>query len=1025
MQATCSVEDLVSRAAADGLQALALTDFDALYGAVAFTKACAKAGIRPVLGMTVSIVQLGESPSPPITSCQLVLLAMNPIGYRSLCRLSSIILGDPQREASYGQLFTWDELEAHREGIICIEGGRSGWLDFYLRARDQAMAGRYLANLSGVYGDCYYMSLEIHKPDDQVIAREILALGQRFGIPALALQPIYCLEPKDRQKLRLLAAIRHNCTLDQLPPVSLPARGDQDIDLHWLDPEEVAKRFSSFPSVLERVGEVVRMCEPALPDGRPIWPVLDLPDGQSPDEALGSLARDGLVEKYGSEVAADAGSRLQHELDAIAQRGYAPLFIVVADIARFARSESIPVNTRGSVANSLVAYCIGITNVDPLDHDLLFERFLNPARADLPDIDLDFCSRRRDRVLDYVRQKYGEERVALVATVSTMRSKSAVRETAKAYDINEDEIKKLTARLPRSWHPDPRRREKRTVEDLLEELEDERIREVVRAGYELVGQPRHLSVHPGGIVITPGPLTDLVPVQWAPKGFLITQYDHHDVEVIGLPKIDLLGIRALTVMADTVDLVRLNQNPDFILDEISHDDQKTGEMLSRGETIGVFQCESQGAQRTLRQLQARTVRDLAVSNAFFKPGPATGGMAQAFVRRYRGEEAVSFLHPTLEPILGSTKGVLIFQEQILRVATEIAGLSWEEANHIRRGMSKFRAKEMDAMRSRFVAGCQRPPPDGPDFSSQQAAKLWDQVAAFAGYGFNKGHATAYANVSYRSAYLKARWPAEFLCARLANRGGYHHPAIYIAEAVRLGIQVRPPHINHSQNKFTFSYAEEDADVLTPVLWMGLGQVRDLRSKSVLEIISQRAKAPFTSTRDLMRRVRLQDKEATHLVQCGALDGLADSRAASLEEAENIASAGSAYQQTFMFEAAAISPETPAQRMEWERHILGLPVSVHPLSVVAVDIEQVTPLRQLPAIPNRVVSVAGTRLPGRTGGSGFFLSDGATFVNAKMDKSTSAERQKPPIWQPLLLSGRWRIDEWGGGWFQIEDLQELD
>jgi DNA polymerase-3 subunit alpha len=1025
LQATCPVEDLVSRAAAQGLEAIALTDFNALYGAVKFTKECAKAGIHPILGMTVFLSPpFGEAPTPRSKSGQLVLLAMGTVGYRSLCILSSLILGDPQREASYGKLLTWEELEAHSEGIICVEGGRGGWLEGYLHAGDHAMADRYIASLKSVYVDCYYLSLEIHKPEDQAVAKEIVALGQRFGVPALSIQPIYSLAPEDRNILQLLAAIRHNCAIDQLPSAVLPAGGDPGVELHWLDPGELVDRFSLFPQAVAHVGEVVRRCEPALPDGRPIWPDLNLPDGKSPDDVLKSQALDGLFEKYGSEAAADVRERLQLELDSIIQRGYTPLFLVVADIARFARGTEIPINTRGSVANSLVAYCIGITDIDPIAHDLLFERFLNPARADLPDIDLDFCSRRRDLVLDYVRSKYGEERVALVATVSTMRPKSAIRETSKVYGFSETEIKQLTARLPRGWHPDPRRREKRTVEDLLEELEDERTREVVRAGYRIVGQPHHLSVHPGGVVVTPGPLTDVVPVQWAPKGFLITQFDHDDVEAIGLPKIDLLGIRALTVLADATDLVRLYHDPDFRLTDIPQDDQKTGEVLSRGETIGVFQCESQGAQRTLRQLRARTVKDLAVSNAFFKPGPATGGMAQAFVRRYRGEEKVTFLHPALEPILGSTKGVLIFQEQILRVAREIAGLNWEEANHLRRGMSKFRAKEMDAMQAKFVAGCQRSPPNGPGFNSQQAGKLWEQVAAFAGYGFNKGHATSYANVSYRSAYLKAHWPAEFFCARLADRGGYHHPAIYMAEAVKLGIEVRPPHINHSANKFALSYTENDQGISTPVLWMGLGQVRDLRRKSVLDIVSERTKAPYTSTRDLMGRVRLQAKEVTHLIQCGALDGLANSRTVSLVDAENVAAAGSAYQQAFTFVEGKIPSEAPAQRMEWERRILGLPVSVNPLSVVTDDLEHVTSLRKLPEIPNRVVAVAGNRLPGWTGGSGFFLSDGTTFINVIMDKAILARRPKPPIWQPLLLRGRWRIDEWGGGWFQVEDIEEL-
>ena len=681
----------------------------------------------------------------------------------------------------------------------------------------------------------------------------------------------------------------------------------------------MTERFARFPEALTTIGHIVARCGDALPDGRPIWPALKLPPTQTPDAALAALAAEGLAARYGDAPDLTIRQRLQAELDAIAQHGYAPLFLLVADIVHFARSQDIPVSTRGSVANSLVAYCVGITTVDPIAHNLLFERFLSPARSDPPDIDLDFCSRRRDEVLDYVRRAYGEERVALVATVSTLRPKSAVRETGKAFGLSDQDINRLVHLLPRDWHPDPRRRSRKTVADVLAEVDDPRLQEVIREAYALVGQPHHLSIHPGGIVVSPGPLTDVAPVQWAPKGFLITQYEHVDVEAIGLPKIDLLGIRALTVLADASDLARRFHDPDFRLADIPLDDPRTGDMLTVGDTIGVFQCESTGAQRTLRQLRARTIADLAVANAFFKPGPATGGMARTFIKRYRGEEAVRYLHPALEPILGHTKGVLIFQEQILRVATEIAGLSWEQADHLRRGMSKFQAAEMEAMRAAFIAGCQRPAP-GPGFTPQQAATLWEQVAAFAGYGFNQGHATAYADVSYRSAYLKAHYPAEFLCARLADWGGFHHPAIYIAEAMRLGIAVRPPHVNHSAGHFTLSWG----DGARPTLWMGLGQVRDVRQSAIESLIAERDRHPFRDLRDVLSRASLQPKEVLHLIQCGALDGLGSSRAALLVEAEAIRRSGNAWQLTFDFAAPDVPPETPAQRLAWEHHLLGQP-----------------------------------------------------------------------------------------------------
>ena len=1009
--ATPSPTALVARAKADGMSHLALTDTNALYGAVAFDKACQASDIQPILGLTLSVaspagdVNLVDTALPG----QLVLLATGPAGYRSLCRLSSLLQGAPDRQARLARGLGWDELKEYNQGLICLSGGREGWIQRFIRGGHLQAAKRYAAKLGGIFGENAYLSLEIHDPQDTGLAQEVVDLGRRFGLPAVAVQPIFYLELEEEANLRLLQAIDRNSRLEQISG-NFGDRG-------WRSPQEVADRFSDFPETLDQAGQIAARCQPALPGGRPIWPVLKMPPGQTADEALATSAAKGLERLFG-QPPDDVNLRLQTELAAISRSGYASLFLIVADIVRYARQIEVPVSTRGSVANSLVAYCTGITTVDPIANDLLFERFLNPARANPPDIDLDFCSRRRDEVLAYVRQTYGPEQVALVATVSTLRPKSALRETAKAYGLHEKEIGQLAKRLPRGWHPDPRRRSKRTIQDLAGELTDPRQRRVVLAAGQIVGQPHHLSIHPGGLVITPGPLTDFVPVQWAPKGFLTTQFGHQDIEAIGLPKLDLLGIRALTVLADTADLVRQHHQPDFHLDQIPMEDELTGDCLEQGDTIGVFQCESAGARRTLRQLKARKVFDLAVANAFFKPGPATGGMAQRFIRRYRGEETTSYLHPALEPILASTKGVLLFQEQILRVATEIAGLSWAQADHLRRGMSKFQAGEMAAMQAQFIDGCLRPAPEGPGFSAEQAQTLWEQVLAFAGFGFNRGHATAYADVSYRSAYLKTHWPAAFFCARLADWGGFHHPAIYIAEAVRLGIPVNPPHINHSDKAFTLSYEASNGGSISPTLWMGLGQVRDLRRSSVLAIIADREERPFEDFLDLARRVPLQMKELQHLIQCGALDGLGPSRAALLADAGSFNRAGSGSQISFSFIQKETDQESPAQRLAWERHILGQPVSVHPLDLIENPPSQLTPLVELAGNPGRPLTVAGVRLPGWTGGPGFYLGDGHTFIMVRDDDKL----EKPAPWLPLRIQGRWLDDEWGVTWFQASKIE---
>lgn len=1059
---TASVERLIGQAAADGLASLALTDSNALYGAVRFAAGCQEAGIQPLVGMALTVQPPADGVSlPPVEP--LLLLARNPAGYRSLCRLASAVQNRPDREEQMRRGLGWDDLRANREGLLAIAGGRGSWLESCLRRGDEQAAARFASRLAGLYDDAAYLALEIHRAGDRATAEQVAALGNRFGLAAVAVQPVYTLDESERELLRLLAAMAANCRLEDVSADALPGGDDGGVATHWLSPGQMAHRFAGFPQALAETEAIAARCQSCLPDGRPIWPVIGgtqidadqrRSKEESHDEALEAMARAGLERIYSPDPDPAIPARLDKELNAIARHGFAPLFLLVADLVAFARARQIPVSTRGSVANCLVAYCVGITNVDPVAHKLLFERFLNPARTELPDIDLDFCSRRRDEVLAYARTRFGEERVALVATVSTFQAKSAVRETAKAYGLDEAAIKRLARLLPREWHPDPRRRRRGSIDDVLTGLSDPTEREVVRRAWRLIGQPSHLSVHPGGLVVTPGPVTDFAPLQWTPKGFAITQFDHSDAEAIGLVKVDVLGIRALTVLADAAALVRARHTPSLRLEAIPDNDPETAAILRTGDTVGVFQCESSGAQRTLRQLRAANQRDLAVANAFFKPGPALGGMAAAFVRRYRGEEPVRFLHSALEPILGDTQGVLLFQEQILRLATEIAGLGWEEAEHLRKGMSKFRADEMERIRERFVAGCQRP--GGPGLSLQQARTLWEQVEPFAGYGFNQGHATAYAGVSWRSAYLKAHWPAEFLCARLADWGGFHHQAVYIAEARRLGIAVRPPHVNFSGSHFTLVYEERstridtdgkgstriferygtqiDADerrffqsgirenpsdpsnpcTSVPILYMGLGQVRELTSNCVQRIVDEREAGAFADLADLMLRVSPQPKELNHLIRCGGLDGLGSSRVGLLAEADELLRSGYAGQMGFGFLRKEAAAEGASERLAWETELLGQPVSVHP-AVLATRPRDCVPLADLPSRPGAPVTVIGARLPGWTGGKGFFLDDGTGYVIAHGEGIPV-----PRPWEVVTLRGRWMVDAWGGGVLEAEN-----
>ncbi len=1051
--ATPAPDALAQRAAGEGLTHLALTDSHALYGAVAFSHACREAGVQPILGLTCTLAwpeDLGPPPSaeggrehaPGSATAPLVLLARNAAGYRSLCRLSSLLQSGANRELRMAQGLTFGELRAHAAGLLCLTGGRRGFAYRCLRMGEELAAHRFLGRLSGIF-EAEYMgvSLELqpitgsHDP----VSHQLAAKAAFMGLQTVAVQPIYSLVPNDHQRLRLLAAIDRNCPLDAVPATALPDGGTAGVDVHWLRPEELAARFVSFPDALEGTQRIAALCGDVLPDRTLKWPALKLPEEQTPEAALRAQAYAGATRRYGPALSEPVKERLEQELGAISRHGYAPLFLVVADIARYAREREIPISTRGSVANSLVAYTLFITTVDPLVHDLLFERFLNPGRADPPDIDLDFCSHRRDEVQAYIRRTYGETQVALVGAMSTLRLRSAARETAKAYGLGDGQLKALLAALPTRFYG-PRRRETKTLDDVLASLPDPAIQAAARAVYSIADFPHHLSIHAGGLVITPGPLTDLVPVQLAPKGYLTTQYNHGDCEAIGLPKLDLLGIRALTVLADAAEQAR-QRDPDFRLDTIPLDDPETAALLREGDTVGVFQCDSIGARRTLRKLKAGSVQDLAIANAFFKPGPAMGGQADLFVRRYRGEAPTAYQHPALEPILSRTKGVLIFQEQVLRVATEIAGLSWTEADHIRRGMSRMNPEEMQRLREAFISGCLAVGARQP-MSQTQAEQLWEQVAAFSGYGFNQGHATAYADVSYRSAYMKVHYPAAFFWARLRNYGGYHHPALYMAEAVRQGIDVRIPHVNHSfanvilaegrgegEEGRGIGETQPDAEAPrcgapssppAPILWLGLGLIRDLRRRAVAEIVrARRHDGPFTELRDLVLRVPLHAKEILHLIEAGALDGLGANRPAMLREAESLTRAGTARQMAFDFAVGYAPPATVAQHLAWEQRLIGFPLSaLREALPAAARSAKTARLADLVSVRGPT-TVAGARLPGWHR-DGYAVWDGATWVSTEVLEGA----QIPPSWEPVLFHGHWRTDRWGMGRLVIQSWSRI-
>jgi DNA-directed DNA polymerase III PolC len=940
-----SPTDLASTAAKSGMSGLALTDHHWLTGAVEFYNACKKFNIKPILGLVLDIL----NPSENITSAKkktspLLLLAMDRPGWANLCRLSSAALSDSRY--SFGKALTLEKLAANSTGLICLTGGTNGMLTSLIREGAERAAGHYLARLQKIFPERLYIELQHHDQNDDLWNARLAAMAKQLDLPLVATHSIYYLEPPDSELQKVVTAIRENKSLDQLT-----ARETAPNNAYFASQEEMAEYFKGHISAIEASQTIADRCQLELPLGKAYFPQITLSDGETPIEALQRKAQAGAQVLYPG-LPIKVRKRLEHELSVIDECGFAPLFLVMEEIVKFARKQDIPTSSRGSAASSLIAHCLGITTPDPMRLNLYFERFLNPARVNPPDIDTDLCSRRRNEVLNYVYQHYDTEKVAMVCTINRFRTRSALREVSKVYGLSEDQIKRFTRNLPRRWFgPSAKHHQKKSPFGELEiHYTSPEYKQIFSHAREILGFPRHLSVHPGGIVIAPGELTDLVPTQMAQKGVTITQFDLHTIEQVGLIKIDLLGIRGLTVLNDVAASVkaRKEQVVDF-LDAIPIKDPLTSDLIQNGKTIGCFQIESPGMRATLKEIQARSIDDIMVALALYRPGPLRGGLKDAFVRRHRKQEAPAYLHPSMEYLLADTYGVILYQEQVLRIAHELAGLSLSDADLLRRAMSHFDpGAQMKTLKEKFIQGAYQH--SGVPLTTGE--RVWEMMSAFAGYGFPKAHAASYAEISWRSAWCKTHYPAFFMAAVLANWGGYYSQRVYLMEARRLGLNIRPPHINYAHREFSISFIDEK-----PVLFMGLDQVRELRQSTQERIIQER---PFSSLQDFLTRVDPRPQEAENLIKAGTLQGLG-SIPALLSQSS---SGGWRKGQLTMFPRKTNSEDEwsiPKQAAAQES-ILGVSIIAHPLELFADEIARLGAVTSLEAVSKvgKHVRIAGMR-----------------------------------------------------------------
>lgn len=837
-----SPEELVAKAAHFNMPALALTDHNRLTGAIRFYDCARKAGIKPIIGAEIETTG----------GHHLVLLCKDSAGYTSLCRLLTAMhcSKQGQRPAAGRSL-----LADHSRGLVALSGCALGEIPSLLLRGERRSAALAAGFYREIYGDDFFIELSRYPSRTGSPLCHLLAgLAREQGIPCVATNNVHYLNMADYRIHELLQGIGKLTPVQQLP-------GPRTVEQYFKSPSEMERLFKDSPGATAMSLEVAARCNLHLELGKPRFPAFDLPPGETAPGLLRKLAAEGCARRYG-RITAELEARLEMELDTIEQLGFCSYFLVVWDIVRWARARGIRCQARGSAVDSLVVYALDISTVDPIHYNLLFERFMHPLRREPPDIDLDIDRRRRNEVRDYIYAKYGEENVSCVATISTYMARGAIRDAGKALQIPKDTIEEACKGIHYL-------RASKLLEkaETLPELRGSSVyrRPELKEFFSLCAAidsfPRHLSVHLGGLVIGEGRLCDIVPLEPSSGGDIISQYDKDDIERLGLVKMDLLALPTITVIEDAVRNIKQGHNIEIDIDAIPRDDPAPFAMLREGKTIGVFQLESPAQREMAGRLLPQDFDDIIVSISLVRPGPLKSNMDKVYLRRRHGQEDVGYLHPQLKEALEETLGVVLYQEQVLRVAHDLAGLSYAEADGFRRAMTHDRtAEEMEKMRLSFINSSLRQ-----GVSRSIAGEVFEQLAAFAAYGFCKAHAAAYAILSYQTLWLKCHYPAEFFAAVLSNQPmGYYPPRVLVADARRCGIAMLPPDVNHPCDCYR---VEKDA------IRVSLAQVKGITAETLACIINERAKGPFTSLSNFVLRTRGNRTVIENLIKIGALDSL--------------------------------------------------------------------------------------------------------------------------------------------------------
>lgn len=935
------IDDLLKHAKKQNMPAVALTDHGVLYGAIEFYKKAKDLGIKPIVGIETYVARNGRKKKRPRIDTKpyhLILLAKNYQGYRNLIELTS----KAHIEGYYYRpRIDYELLEKHSDGLIALSACLEGNIPQEVISGNLEKAEKIARKMMRIFGQGnFYLEIQHHQSiQKQAIANKgIIDLSKKCGIPLIATNDVHYLNQEDNEIQDILMCIQMQKKVNDTDRISM--MGD---NFSLRSGDEMAEIFKDTPEVIQNSLDIASKCNLEIELGKIRLPYFEVPNKKDPNEYLEELCQKGIKFRYGKEKVTDQKiqERLKFELEVIKKTGYATYFLIVQDFVNFAKDKEIVVGPgRGSAAGSIVAYLTKITDIDPIKYELLFERFLNPERISMPDIDLDFADTRRDEVIDYVSNKYGHDHVAQIITFGTMAARAAIRDVGRTLDYPYEYCDKIAKMIPMFS----------SLKDALNKVpelkelygNDPQAKKMVDAAKKLEGVARHASTHACGVVITKRQLTNYLPLQLSTQdeNAIVTQYPWQIVEDLGLLKMDFLGLKNLTIIQNTLNIIEKTRGRKIDISNINLEDKKTFELLKTGQTTGVFQLESSGMKRYLKLLKPTEFEDIIAMVSLYRPGPME--WIPEFIEGKQGRKKINYIHPTLKPILEKTYGVAIYQEQIMRIAQELAGFSLGEADILRKAMGKKIKELLLEQKQKFLLGCKEK-----GISEDIAIQVFEFIEPFAGYGFNRSHAACYAMIGYRTAYLKAHFSVEFMAALLAcDEENSDRVAIEIAECEQMGIEVLPPDINESYSDFTVVKNNQGKKVIR----FGLTAIKNLGNNAIKEIINARKKnGRFESLDNLIKRVQSKDlnkKSLEALAKSGALDHLAERNQvlASMETilayAKNVHKAKISGQRDLFgklkrdslpqVKLEEVPPSSRKERLAWEKEFLGLYVTEHPI-----------------------------------------------------------------------------------------------